>query len=127
MKKQHAVDSIEGVWQMVRAEHDGNEAPALVVQRTKLRLVAGLYSVDFHGKTTDKGTYELPSEEGATSLVLHGKSGPNSGRTIRCIFQQVRDRLRVCYGLDGIQPHDFTTRPGQNRYVATYRRVLDRA
>lgn len=112
---------------MVRAEHDGNEAPDLVAQRTVLRLVAGIYSVDFHGKTTDKGTYELQSEVGAKSLVLHGKAGPNSGRMIRCVFQHVGDRLRVCYGLDGIEPQDFTTRPGQNRYVATYRRVLDRA
>lgn len=111
---------------MIRAEHDGNEAPELVVHRTVLRLVAGIYSVDFHGKTTDKGTYELQSEAGAKSLVLHGKSGPNSDRTIRCIFQQVRDRLRVCYGLDGIEPQDFTTRPGQNRYLATYCRVTDR-
>ena len=111
---------------MIRAEHEGNEAPDLVAQRTVLRLAEGSYSVDFHGKTTDQGSYQVESTAGANSLVLRGQTGPNSGRTIRCLFQHVGDRLRICYGLDGVVPVDFTTRVCQHRYLATYRRIRDR-
>lgn len=113
---------IDGTWQMVRAEFAGDKAPDLVAQRTTLEFSGANYRVRFDGAITDEGRFEIGQTTPDKTLKLYGISGLNSGRTIRCIFQQVGDRLRVCFGLDGIQPADFTTAPGQNRYLATYRR-----
>lgn len=122
-----------GDWQMVRAELDGETAPAEVAQRTTLELTATHYAVRFAGEIADRGTVKLesdaplenPGETGKPSplqrMTLHSQSGPAEGRTFSCIYQRVGDRLRVCYGLDGTRPSDFTTRPGQQRYLATYR------
>lgn len=107
---------------MVRAEHDGEQAPELVAQRTVLEFNRETYLVRFDGAVVDEGRVEINPSSPLTTLLLFGTSGPNHGRTLRCIFQQVGDRLRICYGLDGIQPSEFTTRAGQNRYLATYRR-----
>jgi hypothetical protein len=74
--------------------------------------------VSFAGEVADRGTYIL--EDGR--LTLTGIAGPNQGRTIPCILQLVGDRLRVCYGLDGVLPTSFTTTPGVEHYLATYRR-----
>jgi len=117
--------AIDGIWQMVRAELSGDEAPELVAQRTTLELSSGKYSVRFDGSIVDHGTFEISADSSIKSLRLSGISGPNAGRVIRGIYQRVRDRLRICYGLDGIQPSDFATSTGQNRYLATYRRMGD--
>lgn len=116
---------LEGTWQMVRAEFAGDKAPDLVAQRTTLVFSGDNYRVRFDGEITDEGRFDIDQSTPDKTLKLYGISGLNSGRTIRCIFQQVGDRLRVCFGLDGIQPPDFTTAPGQNRYLATYRRYTN--
>lgn len=113
---------LDGHWQMVRAELDGEAAPELIAQRTELRLAAGRYTVCFDGQPADEGTFEIGDDPATRTIILHGNSGPNAGRTIPCIFQHVGERLRVCFGLDGIVPGGFSTAPSQRRYVATYRR-----
>lgn len=116
-------ESIEGVWQMVRAENCGDEAPELVVQRTTIELQAGEYRVRFAGEVVDAGTFELGSVVGSYTMLLRGTAGPNAGRTIPCVFQLRGDRLRVCFGLNGLAPTEFTTDPQNQRYLATYRRA----
>lgn len=113
---------LDGHWRMVRAELDGESAPDLVVQRTELTFEQGTYVVRFDAQISDRGTFELSANLETKTLILHGQSGPNAGRTLPCIYQLAGDRLRICYGLDGIAPTGFTTGPRQQRYLATYRR-----
>ena len=122
MNSAEAPLSLEGSWQMVRAELDGESAPELVAQRTLLRFYRGSYQVSFDGAVIDEGTCER-SVDGQNRLTLRGNSGPNSGSTITAIFQQAGQRLRICFGLDGVMPTAFSTAIGSNRYLATYRLV----
>lgn len=115
--------SLFGRWQMIRAEMSGETAPELVAQRTVLDLSATTYAVEFDGRTTDSGTVEFLSSPAGTILVLHGRSGANAARSIRCLYQQVGNRLRICFGLDSVAPAEFRTTVGDARYLATYRRV----
>jgi uncharacterized protein (TIGR03067 family) len=112
--------ALEGVWLMVRAELDGEAAPEVVVQNTSLELAAGEYRVSFRGDVMDQGTFE-PADTPAT-LLLRGTTGPNSGRSIPCLYQVNGGRLRICFGLDGNAPNEFRTTAGGARYLATYRR-----
>jgi uncharacterized protein (TIGR03067 family) len=113
---------LDGLWQMVRAELDGEQAPELVAQRTQLELSAGEYTVRFDDQVIDRGLFECSTTVDANRLVLRGTAGPNAGRTIPCIFQRVGDRLRICYGLSGAAPTGFTTAGLRQCYLATYRR-----
>jgi uncharacterized protein (TIGR03067 family) len=115
--------ALEGKWKMLRAEFAGQPAPELIVKKTEVELRNGKYIVRFDREIADRGTFELEGEGEGMTLVLHGTSGPNAGRTIPCIFQLVGDRLRICYGLDSVLPTEFATLVGQQRYLATYRRV----
>jgi uncharacterized protein (TIGR03067 family) len=115
--------SLSGIWQMVRAELDGETAPELVAQRTLLELTQNSYRVSFDGAEVDEGSCEYDAVGNLSSLVLHGRTGANGGRTIRAIYQHVGDRLRVCYGLDGVMPTSFSTHREGKRYLATYRRI----
>lgn len=118
-------NSIDGTWQMVRAELDGVAAPEFVAAKTEIRLTAGAYEVRFDCQRVDCGSYALDATSEPKTIILRGESGPNAGRTIPCVYQIAGDRLRVCYGLGGIAPGEFATAVGQQRYLATYRRKFE--
>ncbi len=109
---------LPGRWEMIKAELAGEDAPDLLALRIELELTAVTYVVRFAGEVADRGTYVRDGH----SLTLTGTAGPNQGRIIPCILQQVGDRLRVCYGLDGTAPTEFTTKTGVQHYLATYKR-----
>ncbi|MDP1578773.1 MAG: hypothetical protein Q8M02_00745 [Candidatus Didemnitutus sp.] len=115
------MESLEGIWQPLYAELDGEEAPTEVLQQTEVELCDGGYFVRFGGVTSDQGTYQ--NEEG--NLTLLGTNGPNAGRTIPCRFKFIKDTLMICYGLDGTRPTEFKTRLDAHRYLVTYRRKLE--
>ena len=114
---------IEGLWQPVRAELDGVEAPGMVVTRTELTFRSGGYLVRFAGEIHDRGRYELTAVlSGHARLTLTGTKGENAGRIVPSIYQLAGNRLRICYGLDGVTPGAFSTGIDSRRYLVTYRR-----
>ncbi len=116
---------LEGKWQMVRAELAGEVAPNLVTEHIVLVLAFGDYEVRYGNEISDRGTFVLDATSPQRRLILTGIEGTNAARTIPCLFQLAGDRLRVCFGLDGESPVDFTTGPDSQRYLATYRRISD--
>ncbi len=105
---------------MVRASYNGDNAPELVTQRTVVEISRGAYQIRFDQNPVESGA--ISQDAGARTLVLLAESGTNRGRTIRCLYQRTGDRLRICFGLDGHQPSEFTAKAGENRYLATYRK-----
>jgi len=112
---------IDGIWLMVRAELDGEAAPDLVVAKSAIEFAAGRYEVRFDGEAADRGTFAVGATSEYGTIELQVLEGPNRGRAIPCIFQRRGDRMRVCYGLDGVVPADFSTGQGRQRYLVTYR------
>ena len=98
--------------------------PAFVAEKIEVELSAGSYTVRFAGEVSDSGIYSLDVSSDPKAMYLTGVEGANAGRMIPAIYQLVRDRLRICYGLDGAAPAAFATHTGQNLYLATYRRKL---
>ena len=109
---------LEGTWQPVYAELNGEEAPRMFLEKLELHLTAGKYTVRFGGEASDHGTYEIV----ATTLTLRGISGANAGRTIPSIFKFAGTALSICYGLSGERPTKFTTAAGQQLYLVNYER-----
>ena len=110
--------SLEGLWQPVYAEHEGEEAPKMMLDKMEIELTGGEYAVRFGGVTADQGTYVVD----AGGLTLAGMIGPNAGRTIPCLCKFAGDTLSICYGLGGTRPEKFATGKDQQLYLATYRR-----
>jgi len=118
-----APHALEGLWLPVRAELDGVEAPVMALERIELTLRAGAYAVHFAGEHHDRGHYELINvESGHARLTLTSKHGENAGRIFASIYQLAGNRLRICYGLDGITPDAFATKLDSQRYLVSYRR-----
>ncbi len=110
--------SLEGIWQPVYAELDGEEAPRMALEKMELELSAGKYTVRFGGEAYDQGLYEVDE----TSITLRGLHGPNQGRIIPSLFKFAGAALSICYGLGGERPAKFTTSSGQQRYLVNYQR-----
>jgi len=116
------IDSIEGIWLPFKAELAGECAPDLALAKLKLVFNAGTYAVHFGPEVSDSGHYTLGCQNDFQTIALVGKHGVNLGRTIPSIYQLVGDRLRICYGLDGFTPRDFTSPAGSRSYVVSYKR-----
>lgn len=114
---------LEGVWEMIRAELDSEIAPDLVTRQTVLEFYSDRYEVRYAGQVMDRGRFVHDVITTEKRIVMHGENGPNTGRMIPCLYQLAGDRLRICYGLDGVTPTRFTTQLGQRFYLATYRRT----
>lgn len=110
---------LEGIWQPVYAEMDGEEAPKMMLDKMEIELVGGEYAVRFGGVTADQGTYVIESDR---HLTLAGMIGPNAGKTIPCLCKFAGETLSICYGLSGTRPDKFTTGKDQQRYLANYQR-----
>ncbi len=110
--------SLEGLWQPVYAELDGEEAPRMMLDKMELELVDGKYTVRFGGVAADHGTYTAD----IAGLTLFGMAGPNAGRTIPCISKFAGGALSICYGLAGTRPEKFTTANGTQLYLVNYQR-----
>ena len=110
--------SLDGIWQPLSAEYDGEEAPKMMLEKMELELNGGEYAVRFGGVTADQGTYTINPD----GLSLHGVTGPNAGRTIPCLCQLAGGALSICYGLSGTRPKKFGTAAGQQLYLVNYQR-----
>ncbi|ACB75685.1 hypothetical protein Oter_2403 [Opitutus terrae PB90-1] len=110
---------------MIRAEFAGAAAPELVVACTVLHFTADRYSMVFNGVEADAGSYVAEGDAATRMLTLQADKGPHTGRVVCCIYQLVGDRLRICYGLDGRTPTQFTTQADEPHYLATYRRCTE--
>jgi len=113
---------LQGIWRPIRAELDGEAAPDMALVKMHMTLRAGGYLVEFGGQAADQGHYTATVNAEHIVLVLRGVKGHNAGREIPAIAQLRGDRLRVCYGLDGVLPTAFATAVGGSRYLVTYRR-----
>lgn len=110
--------SLEGIWQPVYAEYDGEEAPRMMLEQMEIELTGGEYAIRFGGVTADQGTYRVD----AGGLTLVGVTGPNAGRTIPCICKFAGGALSICYGLGGTRPSTYAAAKGEQFYLAHYRR-----
>lgn len=122
MKEPFPTDAIEGIWQIEKAELAGEEMPALVAGKIELKLTAGEYTVRFAGDASDRGNYALGTPATGPTITLTGIAGTNAGRTIPAIYRFVGENLHICYGLDGVVPDGFATKPGTALFLAIYRR-----
>jgi len=113
---------IEDTWLPFKAELADEHAPAMALKKMQLVLGATTYAVYFGAEKTDAGSYQLGATAEHQTITLASTDGANAGRTIPSIYQLTGDRLRICFGLDGVAPVAFLSAAGSAHYLVSYRR-----
>jgi uncharacterized protein (TIGR03067 family) len=117
-------DSLEGTWLPSAAELGGRKFPDEVRKTIKLVVKDDKYTVTV-GKGVDRGTIKLNAAAKPKELDITGTDGPNKGQTIRAIYEQDGETLRVCYDLSGKgRPKEFKTEEGTQLFLVTYKREI---
>ncbi len=111
-----------GIWLPIKAELEGDPAPEMALAQMQVELTAHTYCVRFGGEMADRGEYRLEKDGPFRTMIMRGMEGQNAGRTIPAIYQINGDRLRMCYGLDGVLPTEFDTVGKKRRYSVTFKR-----
>ena len=88
----------------------------------QLILTADRYRVKFGRDVSDQGDFTAAQEQTVWQLTFVGKKGVNAGRTIPAIAQLRGDRVRICFGLHGKLPVEFSGGPNTGCYLVNYRR-----
>lgn len=114
---------LDGRWLSLKAELDGQQAPAMALAKMELRILAERYEMTFGGSVVDAGDLLVHPDGEKLTLELRATSGENRGRVVPAIAQLRGDRLRICFGMDGTRPTAFATHLGSARYLVSYRRV----
>ena len=119
------MDTLTGTWLPLRAELDGELAPKEALDAMRLILNEDHYRVKFGRDVSDQGAFSATQESPGWQLTLIGKKGVNAGRTLPAIAQLRGDRLRICFGLNGQRPSEFTGAPNSGCYLVNYRREAE--
>ncbi|HTO89751.1 MAG TPA: TIGR03067 domain-containing protein [Candidatus Sulfotelmatobacter sp.] len=111
--------SLPGHWSPVSAQLGGADFPVSQFEGATLQLTKNSY--EFGG---DKGTIEIIRGPLPAQMDIHGKEGPNAGKTIPAIYLVEGDFLTVCYQLGtGDRPKDFVSPPGTKVLLIHYKRI----
>jgi uncharacterized protein (TIGR03067 family) len=115
---QHA-PILAGKWTPVSAELASQDLPIASFGGATLQLTDSTY--EFAG---DTGTYAVLSTKSPGKMDIHGRAGPNAGRTIPAIFELSDEQLTIGYQLgSGERPIEFTSPQGSQILIVQYRRM----
>ncbi len=115
---------LNGVWRALYGELGGKKLPAELVQKVKLTLNNGKYTVESAGNV-DKGTYKISPGKSPKEIDIVGNKGAKKKkRVILGIYEFKNGQLRVCYDLEGKnRPKKFGTKGKQAYFYAEYQRA----
>jgi uncharacterized protein (TIGR03067 family) len=106
---------------LVRAEQGGESAPLEVTEQILLIIDRATYEVRYAGQATDRGTLLADATVTSENITLESAEGINAGRKIPAIYQVRGNLLRICYGLEGTPPVDFSG-ARDDHYLAVYKK-----
>jgi len=111
--------SLPGHWAPQSAMFAGSDFPITSFGGATLQLTNDTY--EFGG---DKGDVVLLPKHTPAQMDIHGKEGPNAGKTIPAIFELSGDHLTVCYQLNGGErPATFESPKGTQVLLVHYKRM----
>lgn len=118
-----AIKKLQGAWIVKTAQISGQPLPDEIGRSIKLEINKSDYTTLVGGRP-DKGSFEIDVAKTPMQMTIKGKSGPNSGKTLPCIFEFQGKNVRICYGLDGKnRPSEFKTTAMDKFFLVTYEKA----
>lgn len=109
---------LEGTWNMVAGEKEGQQAPEDFAKNFKLTFADEKVTAT-EKENKSEGTFKL--EAAKKPKTIDFTFGP---RKMKGIYLLEGDNLKICHGLPGVEqyPTDFTTKAGSQSALMVFRR-----
>ena len=123
IKKDHL--AIEGTWQAISVEVNGNSVGADDVKKIRIDNGRdGEWTILVEGKDVAEGTSTIDPTVTPKTIDFKTTKGANAGETTYGIYELTGKTRRICYAEPGRpRPADFSAGAGSGRILAVFERV----
>jgi uncharacterized protein (TIGR03067 family) len=117
-------DALQGTWQVVSIELDGQKAPTEEVEKVGLAVKGAGYKQLVKDSVTEEGTIELDPSQKPRTIGLRITSGDDKDKTQLGIYKIERDTLTLCLARPGSldRPKGFSTKEGSGHVLIVLKR-----
>jgi uncharacterized protein (TIGR03067 family) len=117
------LDKLQGTWLMAALDINGKTTPTDQFEGTTLTVKGDRYIVKVKDKTFEMLMAIDPTKTPKT-IDMSYKEGPKQGQVHKGIYELEGDTFKICRGLnpEHERPIDFTTQPGTDLFVVTWKR-----
>ena len=115
---------MEGEWQMVSGEREGNMFPDEVVKSAKRVTKEGETTTEINGMVVLKAKFKVDASKKPKNIDYEITDGPNKGKSMIGIYELKGDDFKACMVMsDQKRPTDFATKEGDGRTLTVWKRV----
>jgi uncharacterized protein (TIGR03067 family) len=100
------LQQLQGTWQAVRIESQGNPVPAETARRLKYVFAGDRVTLVEDGNAVGTGSVMLDPGAAPKAITVRMEDGPGKGQTASGIYRVARDTLTLCIG--GERPSEFS-------------------
>lgn len=109
---------LNGKWIPVEQEIGGMQLPESAFTDQYLLIEDDRYTVQ--SENLDKGTVTIDGNR----IEIYGQDGPNAGKTFKAIYKLEKEKLTICYNLNGDSyPEKFSTEGQAMFFMATFKKA----
>jgi uncharacterized protein (TIGR03067 family) len=112
---------LDGNWQLVASEHDGEKAPAEAIKTAKVATKAGKVTMSVDGKTVMEADFTIDPTKKPKTIDATATTGADKGKKTLGIYEFDGDTFKVCYS-EKERPTEFSAKKGSGNTLDVYKR-----
>lgn len=120
------LQALQGTWQGVSGEGDGQALPAEVVESYELTISGDKYTLKVKGKDQEdeQGTIKVDASKKPAAIDITISKGEQQGKSQKAIYQVEGDKLTLCYAQpEKDRPKGLKTQPNSEETCLVFKRV----
>ena len=123
-KTKSDLDALQGTWQCVAGEDDGEAAKPDDVKTYQLIVKDNKYTIMMRGKEAEQGTLKLDSTKKPKTIDVDITSGEDKGKAQHGIYELDKDSFKACFAKPGKdRPKELTSKKGSMNLSFSFTRA----
>lgn len=115
------LEKLQGEWKAEKAQNDGEEAPASLVEKMTVTVKGESMTIDVGSARDEKAKIHL--DPGKSPAAIDIKPTRPGRETILGIYRLEGDSLTLCWAIEGARPAEFASKSGSKHVLFVLKRV----
>jgi uncharacterized protein (TIGR03067 family) len=122
--KKGDLGALQGSWQCIAGENDGEPAAADDVKTYQLIVKDDIYTIKMKGKEVEQGTLKLDPTKKPKTIDVKITVGEDKGKSQLGIYELDKDSFKVCFAQPGKErPKELTSKKGSMNLSFSFMRA----